>query len=110
MKKKDKIRVELSDKYCCMSYDDIVANYNQVENYLKNNKISEYIDKFSADLMHSYKELFIQKLMLHSNISKSDFSIYVKVKKELERIKAEADNELKSITKEYSNYIGDIWK
>ena len=109
MKKKDKIKVELNNDYCCMSYDDIVANYNQIEKYLKDNKLSEYYQKITNNLSMMYKDLFIQKLTIHSNISKSDFYIYVKVKKELERIKEVCEVEFETNIKEYLKSEG-IWK
>lgn len=109
MKKKDKIKVELNDNFYSMSYDDIVANYNQIKEYLPYSKVGEHIEKITGSMLNRQRELFIKNLMLDCNISKCDLLIYIKVKKELERIREKTDSELKADFNDFFKWES-VWK
>lgn len=96
-------------KDCWIDYEYIDTNYHKIKDKLNNSALDSYISKMQESMLNRRKQLFVEHLMLYSNISKPELEIYLKVKDELDKISKQVENEIKQEFNELTKWES-IWK
>lgn len=91
-----------------VDYDDIVANYKNISEYMNNEVVSNGIENLTNSLMEQRKAEFVNELK--NVISKEDFYTYIKVKKQLDEIHQKINQKQEEMIKQFFNNGGKLWK
>ena len=91
-----------------VSYDDIVANYKNISEYMNNDVVADGIKNLMNSLMEQRKAEFIYQL--ENVVSKEEFYTYIKVKKQLDEIHQKINQKQEEMIKTFFNNGGKLWK
>ena len=91
-----------------VSYDDIVANYKNISEYMNNDVVADGIKNLMNSLMEQRKTEFVYEL--ENVVSKEEFYTYIKVKKQLDEIHQKINEKQEQMIEEFFNNGGKLWK
>lgn len=97
-----------SDYFEDVSYDDIVANYKNISEYMNNDVVADGIKNLMNSLMEQRKTEFVYEL--ENVVSKEEFYTYIKVKKQLDEIHQKINQKQEEMIKTFFNNGGKLWK
>lgn len=97
-----------NDYFEDVSYDDIVANYKNISEYMNNDVVADGIKNLMNSLMEQRKTEFVCEL--ENVVSKEEFYTYIKVKKQLDEIHQKINEKQEQMIKEFFNNGGKLWK
>ena len=91
-----------------VDYDDIVANYKNISEYMNNEVLSNGIENLTNSLMEQRKAEFVYEL--ENIVSKEEFYTYIKVKTQLDKIHQKINQKQEEMIKTFFNNGGKLWK
>ena len=89
-----------------VSYDDIVANYKNISEYMNNDVVADGIKNLMNSLMEQRKTEFVYEL--ENVVSKEEFYTYIKVKKQLDEIHQKINEKQEQMIEEFFNNGGKL--